>query len=61
MSRFVKVKDTGGNIVFLHPDHVTCVAQRDGGIVDIIIVTGGTVTVEGQVDQIVAQIERMQA
>lgn len=60
MAKFLKVRDTAGNIVFLHPKHVTCVTQRDR-LVDIILVTGGTITVEAQAEQVVSQLERAQS
>ncbi|MDR3437442.1 hypothetical protein [Telmatospirillum sp.] len=60
MVKFLKVRDTAGKIVFLHPEHVTCVIQQER-LVDIILDTGGTVTVEAQAEQIVSQLERDQS
>ncbi len=59
MVKFLKVRDTSGHIVFLHPDHVTCVSQRNG-FAEIVLDTGGTVTVEAEAEQIVSQLERDQ-
>jgi hypothetical protein len=59
MAGFLKVKDTSGNFVFVNPDHVTCVTQRER-LVDIVLVTGGTITIEAQADSIVSQLESRQ-
>jgi len=56
MPRFVKVKDTSGNTVFLNPDHVISVTQS-GQFADILLPGTAVVTVEATAEQIVRYLD----
>jgi len=56
MPRFVKVKDSSGNTVFLNPDHVISVTQS-GQFADILLPGNAVVTVEATAEQIVGHLD----
>jgi hypothetical protein len=58
MAGFVKVTSTDGQTVYIHPNNVTAIVQRQDGLIDILLVGGGVVVVADRPEVIIGALEK---